>query len=67
MQTLQTTPGPDDTRLTLSMQVIVIGGGISGIATAIRLREALGNKVNVTVSGLSHVHTFEHTFLGEKF
>lgn len=32
-----------------SMQVVIIGGGISGIATAIRLRE-LGTRVDVTVS-----------------
>lgn len=37
---------------TLTMQVVIIGGGISGIATAIRLREFLGTKVDITVSAV---------------
>lgn len=36
---------PQDT-----IRVVIIGGGISGIAQAIRLRDELGHKVQITVS-----------------
>lgn len=32
------------------IKVVVIGGGISGIATGIRLTEALGDRLELTVS-----------------
>lgn len=32
------------------MQVVIIGGGMSGISTAIRLREFCGDRVGITVS-----------------
>lgn len=33
-----------------TIRVVIIGGGISGIAQAIRLKEELGHKVQITVS-----------------
>lgn len=32
------------------INVAIIGGGISGIASAVRLKEALGKNVKITVS-----------------
>ena len=38
------------------MQVVIVGGGMSGISTAIRLREFLGDRVGVTVSAIGGSH-----------
>lgn len=49
---LSLTDNPRPTIMTRSIRVIIIGGGISGIAQAIRLQDELGHHLDLTVSGV---------------